>query len=94
MPGGDFRPLDEALANLHRFALCLGRAPRTPRICKPARRMLDRLRVLFPYIVAVALPLAGAVLAVVRLVDGDRDDALRIAAASVLGLALYALLLF
>ena len=55
--------------------------------------MLDRLRVLFPYIVAVALPLAGAVLAVVRFVDGDRDDALRIAAASVLGLALYALLL-
>ena len=55
--------------------------------------MLDRLRLLFPYIVAVALPLAGAVLAAVRFADGDRDDALRIAAASVLGLALYALLL-
>lgn len=55
--------------------------------------MLDRLRLSFPYILAVALPLVGAVLAVVRLVDGDRDEALRIAAASVLGLALYALLL-
>ncbi len=55
--------------------------------------MLDRLRVLFPYIVAVALPLAGAVLAVLRFVESDRDGALRIAAASLLGLALYALLL-
>jgi hypothetical protein len=55
--------------------------------------MLDRLRVLFPYIVAVALPLAGAILAVVRYGAGDRDDGLRIAAASLLGLALYALVL-
>ena len=55
--------------------------------------MLDRLRVSFAYILAVVLPLAGAVLALVRLVDGDRDDALRIAAASALGLAVYALLL-
>lgn len=55
--------------------------------------MLDRLRASFPYVLAVALPLVGAVLAVVRFVDGDRDDALRIAAASVLGLALYGLLL-
>lgn len=55
--------------------------------------MLDRLRASFPYFLAVALPLAGAILAVVRFADGDRDDALRIAAASVLGLALYALLL-
>ena len=55
--------------------------------------MLDRLRASFPYILAVALPLVGAVLAVVRFTDGDHDDALRIAAASVLGLALYALLL-
>jgi len=55
--------------------------------------MLDRLRVLFPFVVAVALPLAGAILAVVRFTDGDRDDGLRLAAASLLGLALYALLL-
>jgi uncharacterized membrane protein HdeD (DUF308 family) len=55
--------------------------------------MLDRLRVLFPYVVAVALPLAGAILAIVRLTEGDRDDGWRLAAASVLGLALYALLL-
>lgn len=55
--------------------------------------MLDGLRASFPYILAVALPLVGAVLAVVRFADGDRGDALRIATASVLGLALYALLL-
>ena len=55
--------------------------------------MLDRLRVLFPFVVAVALPLAGAILAVVRFTDGDRDDGLRLAAASLFGLALYALLL-
>jgi hypothetical protein len=56
--------------------------------------MLDLLRRLFPYVVAVALPLAGAVLAVVRFADGDRDDGLRLAAASVLGVFLYLLLVF
>lgn len=55
--------------------------------------MLDRLRVLFVYVVAVVLPLAGAILAVLRYAEGDRDDGLRIAAASLLGLALYALVL-
>jgi hypothetical protein len=64
-----------------------------PRICEPAGAMLDRLRWLFPFAVAVVLPLAGAVLAVVRFSQGDRDDGLRLAAATVLGLALYALLL-
>ena len=56
--------------------------------------MLDRLRMLFPYIVALALPLAGVIIAVIRYADGERDDALRIAAAALLGLSLYALLLF
>ena len=51
--------------------------------------MLDHLRRLFPFVVAVALPLAGAVLAVVRFADGDRDEGLRIAAAAVLGVFLY-----
>jgi hypothetical protein len=55
--------------------------------------MLDRLRLLFPFVVAVVLPLAGAILAVVRFAGGDRDEGLRLAAASVLGLALYALFL-
>ena len=55
--------------------------------------MLDRLRWVFPYAVALALPLAGVVLAVVRYADGERDEALRLAAAAVLGVALYALLL-
>ena len=55
--------------------------------------MLDRLRVAFPYIVAVALPLAGVLIAVIRYSQGDRDDALRIALAAFLGLCLYAVLL-
>ena len=55
--------------------------------------MLDRLRRLFPFAIAVALPLAGAVLALVRFADGDRDEGLQLAAATVLGLALYALAL-
>jgi len=55
--------------------------------------MLDRLRVAFPYIVAVALPLAGVIIAVIRFTQDERDDALRIAAAAFLGLCLYGLLL-
>jgi hypothetical protein len=39
--------------------------------------MLDRLRVAFPYVVAVALPLAGVVLAVLRYTQGEREDALQ-----------------
>jgi drug/metabolite transporter (DMT)-like permease len=55
--------------------------------------MLDRLRVAFPYVVAVALPLAGVVLAVLRYTQGEREDALRIAVAGLLGMCLYGLLL-
>lgn len=55
--------------------------------------ILDFLRRYFAYFVAVALPLAGAVLAVVRFAEGSREDALGIAAAALLGICLYALLL-
>jgi hypothetical protein len=55
--------------------------------------MLDRLRVAFPYIVAIALPLAGIIIAVVRSTQGAREEALRIAVAAVLGMCLYGLLL-
>ena len=55
--------------------------------------MLDRLRQAFPYVVAVALPLAGVIIAVIRYGEGERDDALRIALAAFLGLCLYGLLL-
>ncbi len=55
--------------------------------------MLDRLRELFGVIVAVALPLAGAVLALLRFAEGDRDEGLRLALATLLGLALYTILL-
>jgi hypothetical protein len=55
--------------------------------------MLDRLRVAFPYIVAVALPLAGVLIALIRYTQGDRDEALRIAVAAFLGVCIYGLLL-
>jgi hypothetical protein len=55
--------------------------------------MLDFLRGIFVYVVAVALPLAGAILAIVKLGDGDRDEAIRIGAAALLGACVYALLL-
>ncbi len=62
------------------------------RICEPAA-MLDRLRRLFPFVVALALPLAGIIMAAVRFAQDDRDEALRLAAAALLGMALYGLLL-
>ena len=55
--------------------------------------MLDRLRGIFPFALALALPLVGAVLAVVRYATGERDEALRLALATLLGVALYALAL-
>ena len=55
--------------------------------------MLDRLRIAFPYIVAVALPLAGLIIALLRFSQGERDDALRIAVAAFLGMCLYGLFL-
>ncbi|MGH2919721.1 MAG: hypothetical protein ACRDLS_14150 [Solirubrobacteraceae bacterium] len=55
--------------------------------------MLDWLRGSFGYIVAFVLPLAGAVLAVWRFSEGDREDGARLAAAALLGACVYALLL-
>ena len=55
--------------------------------------VLDFLRANYAYFVAVVLPLAGIVIAIAKLADGDRDDGLRIAAASLLGVCLYAVLL-
>jgi hypothetical protein len=54
--------------------------------------VLDFLRTNFAYFVAVALPLAGIVMAIAKLSDGDQDEGARIAAASVLGLCIYGLL--
>lgn len=56
--------------------------------------MLDRLRTAFPYIVAVALPLAGVIIAVLRYTQGDRDEGVRIAVAALLGMFLYGLFVF
>ncbi len=55
-------------------------------------RLLDVLRVAFPYIVAFFLPLAGLVIAIVKFAEGDRVSGLRIGALAVLGGSL--LLLF
>ena len=55
--------------------------------------ILDFLRRYFAYFVAVALPLAGVILAIIKFVEGDREDGLRIAAFALLGACLYALLL-
>jgi len=54
--------------------------------------MLDRLRGSFIYVVALVLPLAGAVIAAIRFAEGDRDEAVRIAAAALLGTCVLALL--
>jgi len=54
---------------------------------------LDLLRGWFVYIVAFLLPLAGAVMAIVRFAEGDRDEASRIAIAALLGTFAYALVL-
>ncbi len=55
--------------------------------------MLDTLRGAFAYIVAAALPLAGVVLAVLRFVQGERNEAFMLLAAALFGLCVYLLLL-
>lgn len=56
--------------------------------------MLDRLRGSFVYIVALLLPLAGALLAAARFVEHDRDEGTRLAAASLLGASIYLVVFF
>jgi hypothetical protein len=68
-------------------------ASRRRRICEPAG-VLDRLRWLFPFVVALVFPLAGVILAAARFAEGDRDDGRRLLAATLLGVALYALFVF
>ena len=54
--------------------------------------ILDFLRRYFAYFVAFFLPLAGVVLAAIKFAEGDRDDALRIAAVALLGMCIIGLL--
>jgi len=56
-------------------------------------QVLDRLRAGFPYIIALGLPLAGLALAIVRFSDRDPDEGMRLIGATLLGVALWALLL-
>jgi hypothetical protein len=57
-------------------------------------RVLGLLRVAFPYLIAFFLPLAGLVLGIVQLSNGDRDRGVRIIATAVLGGSLLLLLLY
>jgi threonine/homoserine/homoserine lactone efflux protein len=51
-----------------------------------------RLAELFPIVLAVVVPLAGLVLALQHAAQGDRRQALRVGAATLLGGCLYALI--
>lgn len=53
--------------------------------------VLDFLREIFPYAIAAFFPLAGLIFAILKLTEGDRLEAARLAAATVLGLCVYAL---
>jgi hypothetical protein len=52
----------------------------------------SRLVELFPLVLAVVLPLAGLLLALQHLATGDRRQAGRVGAATVVGVFLYALI--
>lgn len=53
--------------------------------------MLDRLRGIFIYAIAIVLPLAGLALTGVRVLEKDGEEALRVGAATLLGVVIYAL---
>jgi len=55
--------------------------------------MLDLLRGFFIYAVAIALPLAGLMLAATKFVQRERDEGVRLLVATLLGVFLYLLLL-
>lgn len=54
--------------------------------------MLDRLRGSFIYVLAIVLPLAGAIIALIRYQEGEREEAIRLLAAALLGVCLLLLL--
>jgi hypothetical protein len=58
------------------------------------RGVLDHLRRAFPFVVALVFPLAGAILAAARFVEGDREDGVRLLGVTLLGVAIYALFVF
>ncbi|MBA2348000.1 MAG: hypothetical protein H0V81_06880 [Solirubrobacterales bacterium] len=55
--------------------------------------MKERAALIFPYALAIALPLVGLVLALTKITEERLDEAAAIALATVLGCVLYALLL-
>jgi threonine/homoserine/homoserine lactone efflux protein len=54
----------------------------------------QRLADFFPFAIAIALPLAGVILAINYAQQGQRDTAIRMGVATVCGCFLYALLFF
>ncbi|MEJ7798673.1 MAG: hypothetical protein WKF42_09255 [Solirubrobacteraceae bacterium] len=54
-------------------------------------QILDFLRGFFIYAIAIALPLAGVILALAKFTQRERDEAVRLLVASLLGVCLYAL---
>jgi len=53
--------------------------------------ILERLRGSFIYVVALVLPLAGALIAIARFSEGDRDEGIRLGALALLGACIFAL---
>jgi hypothetical protein len=68
---------------------------RRPRACQdqPMRWLRDAAPELLPLVIAIAVPLAGLVLALQVAATGDRRRGLRIGAATVLGVCVWALVL-
>lgn len=56
--------------------------------------MKERAVLIFPYAMAVALPLVGLVLALTKLTEERLDQAAALGLATLIGCLLYALLLF
>jgi hypothetical protein len=70
-----------------------GRRAAPRRICEPGG-VLDRLRWVFPFVVALLFPLAGAILAAARFVEGNGYEGRQLAGVTLLGASLYALFFF
>ncbi len=56
--------------------------------------MKERAALIFPYALAIALPLVGLVLALTKITEERRDEAAAMGLATLVGCLAYALLLF
>jgi len=53
----------------------------------------ERAAAVFPFVLSAALPLAGIILAGLRIAEGEREYGIRLALAALLGCAFYALVI-